>query len=104
MLKLSVFYQYTEGTKFNMEYFLTKHMPLVEKAWGGALKKKEIDSGLCGSERDTPPIYIASIHLYFDSIESMLSAVNQQHQEMEKDRPHFTDILPITQLSRVESC
>ena len=48
MLKVSVLYPYTEGGKFDMEYFLRQHLPLVDKAWGAALIKKEIDAGLSG--------------------------------------------------------
>ena len=80
MLKVSVLYPRTEGGKFDMEYFLRQHLPLVDKAWGAALIKKEIDAGLSGPGPGTPPTYVAAAHLYFDSIESFQAALGPQHK------------------------
>jgi uncharacterized protein (TIGR02118 family) len=101
MLKVSVLYPYTEGGKFDMEYFLRQHLPLVDKAWGAALIKKEIDAGLSGPGPGTHPTYVAVAHLYFDSIESFQAALGPQHKELEKDARNFTDIKPTIQVSKV---
>jgi uncharacterized protein (TIGR02118 family) len=101
MLKVSVLYPYTEGGRFDMEYFLQHHLPLVDKAWGGALLKKEIDAGLSGPGPGTRPPYVAVAHLYFASTETFQAALGPQHKELEKEARHFTDIKPTIQVSRV---
>jgi len=101
MLKVSVLYPYTEGGRFDMDYFLRQHLPLVDKTWGPALIKREIDAGLSGPGPGTRPTYVAMAHLYFLSIESFLAALGPQHQELEKEAPNFTDIKPIVQVSEI---
>jgi uncharacterized protein (TIGR02118 family) len=101
MLKVSVLYPYSEGGRFDMDYFLRRHLPLVDKVWGPALIKREIDAGFCGPGPGTHPTYVAMAHLYFDSIGSFQAALGPQHKELEKEAPSFTDIKPIIQISEV---
>jgi uncharacterized protein (TIGR02118 family) len=101
MLKVSVLYPYTEGGKFDMEFFLRRHMPLVDTVWGPALIRREIDAGLSGPGPGTHPTYVAIAHLYFQSLESFQAALGPQHKELEKEAPSFTDIKPIIQVSQV---
>jgi uncharacterized protein (TIGR02118 family) len=58
-----------------MDYFLNRHMPLVDKVWGPALIRKEIDAGLAGPGPGTHPPYVAMAHLYFRSPESFQAAL-----------------------------
>lgn len=99
MVKVSVLYPYGEHSRFDMDYFVQRHMPVVDRAWGPALIKREVDHGLAGPGPGTHPTYVAMIHLYFESIESFQAALGPQHQEMEKDAPNFTDIKPVIQVS-----
>ncbi len=103
MLKVSVLYPYCDGARFDMDFFLRRHLPLVDKAWGPALIKREIDAGLSGPGYGTKPTYVAMAHLYFDSIESFQGAIGPQHKELEKEAPLFTDIKPIIQVSEVKA-
>jgi uncharacterized protein (TIGR02118 family) len=57
-------------------------MPLVEKVWGSALRKTEIDFGVCGTSPGSPPEFTTVVHLYFDSIQSFQGALNPQQQEI----------------------
>lgn len=99
MVKVSVLYPYAEGSRFDMEYFVRRHLPLVDRVWGPALVRREIDAGLAGPGRGTPPTYVAMAHLYLQSIESFQAALGPQHKELEKEAPNFTDIKPIIQVS-----
>ena len=101
MIKLSTFYSNEKGKTFDKEYFLKTHLPLAKSAWGTALKKQEIDFGLSGRGAAVPPPYVAVIHLYFDSIEAIQSAIGPQHQTLEQQTSKFTDIQPVMQLSMV---
>ncbi len=38
MIKVTVFYPYDEGKKFDMDYYCSKHIPLVQQKLGDALK------------------------------------------------------------------
>jgi methyltransferase (TIGR00027 family)/uncharacterized protein (TIGR02118 family) len=103
MIKLSAFYQNIKGNNFDKDYFLNSHMPLVEKVWGSALRKTEIDFGVCGTSPGSPPEFTTVVHLYFDSIQSFQGAFSPQQQEIEQQIPKFTDIKPVVQISMVHS-
>jgi len=101
MVKVSVLYPNVEGGKFDMEFFIHRHLPLVDRVWGAALVKREIDAGLAGPGPGTRPTYVAMAHLYFESIETFQAALGPQHKQLEKEAPEFTDIKPIIQVSDV---
>jgi uncharacterized protein (TIGR02118 family) len=101
MVKVSVLYPNVEGGRFDMDYFVCRHLPLVDRVWGAALIRREIDAGLAGPGPGTRPTYVAMAHLYFESIESFQAALGPQHKELEKEAPEFTDITPIIQVSNL---
>lgn len=48
MTKVSVLYPNGSGKKFDMDYYLNSHVPLVAKTLGDALKGASYDKGLAG--------------------------------------------------------
>lgn len=48
MIKVSVIYPHADGVRFDMDYYATKHMPMVRDRLGVALKGISIDRGLAG--------------------------------------------------------
>jgi uncharacterized protein (TIGR02118 family) len=57
MIKVSVFYPNEEGKKFDMEYYLNKHIPMVQQKLGAALKSGAVEQGLGGAEPGSPATY-----------------------------------------------
>ena len=66
MVKVSVFYPNSAGCKFDMNYYLTKHMPMVQQKLGAACKSIAVEQGLAGGAPGAPATYVAMGHLYFD--------------------------------------
>ena len=48
MIKVSVLYPNTAGCKFDMEYYLTRHMPMVQQKLGPACKRMAVEEGIVG--------------------------------------------------------
>jgi hypothetical protein len=48
MVKVSVFYPNPKGTRFDMSYYCTKHIPLVRQLLGPALKNVAVEEGIAG--------------------------------------------------------
>lgn len=48
MIKLSIFYPYSEDKKFDKDYYLNTHMPLTRKLQGDAVKHVEVEFGVSG--------------------------------------------------------
>ena len=57
MIKVSVMYPYTEGARFDHDYYRDTHMPLLKARMGDACKSYTIDKGLAGGAPGTPVSY-----------------------------------------------
>jgi uncharacterized protein (TIGR02118 family) len=74
MISVCVLYPRTESSRFNMEYYVTKHMPMAIKGVGSALKGVTVEAGVAGTEEGSPPANAAVCRLLLDSIEAFLTA------------------------------
>jgi uncharacterized protein (TIGR02118 family) len=102
MIKVSVLYPNSEGKKFDMGYYCSKHMPMVQKKLGAACKRVAVEQGLGGAEPGSRPAYIAMGHLYFDSVEAFQTAYGPHAKAIMGDIPNYTDIQPTIQVSEVK--
>jgi len=100
MIKVSVLYPQQTGKKFNMDYYLKTHMPLVRKTFGSLLKGASVERGVSGGAPGTPPVYSVMTHLSFDSMDATTKAMGQVAPLM-ADIPNFTDIQPAVQIGEV---
>ena len=102
MIKVGVFYPQGTGKKFDMKYYLEKHIPMIRQKIGPALKSVAIEQGLAGGAPGAPLTYVAICHLGFDSVESFQAAFGAQSASIMSDIPNYTDIEPIVQISEVK--
>jgi uncharacterized protein (TIGR02118 family) len=102
MIKVGVFYPYKEGCKFDMAYYLQKHIPMAKQKIGPALKGVAVEQGLSGGAPGTPMTYIAIGHLLFDSVEAFQAAFGPHAQDILADVPNYTNVQPIVQISEVK--
>ena len=102
MIKVSVFYANEEGKKFDMDYYLNSHIPMVQEKCGAALKGGAVEQGLTGAETGSPATYVAMGHLLFDSVEAFQGAFGPHAKEIMADVPNYTDIQPTIQISEVK--
>jgi uncharacterized protein (TIGR02118 family) len=86
-----------------MDYYCTKHMPMVQQKLGAACKRVEIDQGLGGPTPGSPPTYSALCHLYFDSVPAFQAAFGPHTDEIMGDIPNYTNVQPIVQVSELKS-
>ena len=102
MIKVSVFYPNTAGCKFDMDYYLTRHMPMVQQKLGGACKRVAVEQGITGGEPEMPAPYVAMGHLYFDSTDAFQAAFAPHAQAILADIPNYTNSQPTIQISEVK--
>ena len=102
MIKVSVFYPNKEGKKFDMDYYLNSHIPMVREKLGAALKACSVDQGLGGAEPGVPAAYVAMGHLLFNSVEEFQAAFGPNAKAISADIPNYTDIQPSIQISEVK--
>ncbi len=102
MIKVSVLYPNTDGAKFDMGYYCSKHMPMVQQKLGAPCKKIAVEQGMSGGQAGSKPAFIAMGHLYFDSVDAFQKAFAPHAQAIMGDIPNYTNIQPIIQISDVK--
>ena len=101
MIKVTILYPNSEGKKFDMDYYSTKHMPMVAQLLGDSLKLLSIDKGVSGAAPNSPATYVAIGYLYFDRLSAYLNAFAPVAEKIRNDIPNYTDIKPVIQISEV---
>ena len=100
MIKVSVFYPNSPGTRFDMAYYTTKHMPMVKRLVSSC-KGIAAEQGLGGGAPGSAPTYIGIGHLLFDSVEDFQRDFGPHAPEIMADIPKYTNTQPVIQISQV---
>jgi uncharacterized protein (TIGR02118 family) len=100
MIRLDILYPNTPGSRFDLDYYLGKHMPLSKRLLGEACKSIEIKRGVAGGVPGTAAAYIVCCHMFFDSIEAFGEVWTRVGKELGQDIPNYTDVQPIIQFSQ----
>ena len=100
MIKVAVFYP--QSKKFDWDYYLTRHTPMVQRLMGPALRKVEIEKGIGGGAPGTAATYQTVCTLHFDSVESFQTAFGPHAGEIMGDIANYTDVQPIVQIGEVK--
>lgn len=101
MIKVSVLYPGGADSTFNMDYYLTRHVPMVRAKLGAACKSAAVEQGLAGATPGSPPAFSAMGHLYFDSVEAFQAAFGPHADSIIGDIPNY-NVQPIIQVSEVK--
>jgi uncharacterized protein (TIGR02118 family) len=102
MIKVSVLYPNSAGAKFDMNYYVSKHLPMVQKKLGTALKGVAAEQGIAGGAPGVPAPFIAVGHLMCDSIETFQSSFAPHAESIMADVPNYTNVQPTIQISEVK--
>jgi len=103
MVRLMVLYPNDPGKRFDMNYYINKHMPLVKSLLGPyGLVKTEVDKGIASLEGAPAPFVCVAV-LYFGSLEGLEKAFEAHLAELTADIPNYTDISPQVQISEIVS-
>jgi uncharacterized protein (TIGR02118 family) len=92
----------SSGTTFDMAYYTSKHMPMVQKKCGPACKSIAADLGITGGEPGSKPPYVAIGYLTFESVEAFQKAFGPHAREIFADIPNYTNSKPVVQISEIE--
>jgi len=101
LIKVSVVYPNSEGKNFNMDYYCSKHIPLVKSLLGNALKGATVEKGIGGGTPGSTAPYAGMGNMYFNSVEEFGNAFGPNSNKIMGDLPNFTNIEPVIQVSEV---
>jgi uncharacterized protein (TIGR02118 family) len=103
MVKISILYPNQPGARFDMSYYIEKHMPRsiqllsAHPGYRGVSVEKGIGAGAPGAEA----AYIAMCHYSFESAEAFMAAFMPHAPELQGDIANYTDVAPVIQINEV---
>ena len=94
-------YPNTEGSNFDIDYYMNKHIPLVQKLWGNKLLKTQVVSDLPNPLTGDAPTYRVIAHLEVTNKTDLISLIEAHGKELGEDFPNYSDIKPVIQVSEI---
>ena len=101
LIKVSVMYPFAEGKTFDMEYYKTKHMPMVAGLLGSNLVKYTIEKGFASGIPNTPVPFMAIGTFYIKDLTEYQSAIRPNRDAIRSDFANYTNISPIILVSEI---
>ena len=101
MIRVSALYPRRDGARFDIDYYCSKHVPLVQRLVGGAVRGVDVDHGLAGIAPGAPSPMLAMAHFLFDSVEAFQAAFAPHAAEIMGDVPNYTNLEPVFVISEV---
>jgi uncharacterized protein (TIGR02118 family) len=101
LIKVTVLYPYAEGKTFNMEYYETKHMPMVAVFLGSNLVKYTIEKGLSSGSPSQPLPFMAIGAFYVKSLSEYQSAIAPNRDAIRADFANSTNVAAVILVSEV---
>jgi len=101
MIVVSVMYPATADARFDMKYYLDKHVPMVGERWNPmGLREAKILQGV-GAPGGGAATYSVMALLTFDSAAALEQAMARHGQEIVGDIANFTNVQPVIQVNDV---
>jgi uncharacterized protein (TIGR02118 family) len=99
MIKVTFLYRTSEGSFFDLDYYLSDHLRLSKEVFGDVLRGITIDRGISGIEPGTQAPFHVMAHLLFDSLEDFYVALMPRIDELKEDAAKYTDAETLIQIS-----
>ena len=101
MILVTVMYHAGPETKFDLDYYLSKHMPLVKERWSPhGLSQAQVIKGVSKADGSAPLYQIVAL-LTFNSLDDFKAAGKAHGREIFADIPNFTDTETTVQINEI---
>jgi uncharacterized protein (TIGR02118 family) len=102
MIRVTISYPNQAGSRFDVDYYLNTHMPMVEqKLRPHGLTAAAVDQGLSGGAPGSDAKYRIQTSLSFPTPEQMEAGFKAEGAAFMSDIKNFTDIRPEMQIYQV---
>ena len=103
MIRVTVLFPKTSASHFDMDYYLSKHVPMTKSKLQslGIPVEAEVDEGLGSITPGEPAPYAAIGFLFFEKMEHLQQGLATHGAEIMGDIPNFTNVQPQIQIGQV---
>jgi uncharacterized protein (TIGR02118 family) len=103
MIRISVVYPNIADSKFDFDYYVSTHMPLVAKLYGEfGLQSWQTDKGISMSSK-VPADFLVACYLCFDTMDNVKLALKTNGAQVMADVANFTDLEPGVSFAQIEA-
>jgi uncharacterized protein (TIGR02118 family) len=97
---MTIVYQNKPGVRFDFDYYVNKHMPLIMKLYGKSISRFELRRGQPGADGALPP-YVATITIWIADPKAFDEAAAIHQAGLRADVTKFTDAVLIAQRDKI---
>jgi uncharacterized protein (TIGR02118 family) len=103
MIRVTALWPKTNDSHFDMEYYLSKHVPMTRAKFqsSGISVGAEVDEGLGTLTPGESAPYAAIGYLLFENMEDLQKGLAAHGAEILADIPNFTNVQPQIQIGSV---
>ena len=102
MIRVCVSYPNQPGARFEVDYYLSHHMPMVaEKLAAHGMTGWSVDKGIGGFAPGSPAQYLIQARLDIETAEGLQAGMAAEGASIMADIPNYTDIQPEVQVYEV---
>lgn len=102
MIRVTVSYPNQSGARFDLDYYMKKHMPMVQdrlRKFG--MSGYSVSKGLGGFAPGSPAEFMITAQLNIDTMEHLQAGMAAESATIMADIPNYTDIAPKIQIDEV---
>ena len=103
MVRISILYPNTPGSRFDFEYYVASHMPKSIRLLAAhpGFRGVTVERGVAGATPGSAAAYAALCHFSFDALASFIEAFTPHASELQGDIGNYTDVAPVIQVSDI---
>ena len=102
MIRVTVSYPTTPGARFDLDYYMKKHMPMVEERLRKfGMSGYSVSKGLAGGAPGSPAAFMITAQIHIDTMEHVQAGMAAESPTFMADIPNYTDIQPRIQIDEV---
>jgi uncharacterized protein (TIGR02118 family) len=102
MFRVVMLYPQTNDSRFDMDYFLNKHIPRIREIFKDlGLRNIEVQQGIASAAPGQPAPFMCISSFLFDKLEDFQQGMAAQGAWIVGDVPNYTNVQPQIQISNL---
>jgi len=90
-----------KDVKFDSDYYINSHLPMIVNTLGDALKGLELDLGVASRVPGQPAPYVAIAHLKFDDVAAFQATFGPHAKDFAADVKNYSNVDGQLQISNL---